>query len=348
MAASGSTRVVIAALAANGLIAAAKFTAAAWTGSAAMLSEAIHSIADTGNQALLLHGIKRSARPADARHPFGYAKELYFWAFVVAILLFSLGAGVAIYEGVAKLLHPHPVTDPLINYAVLGAAFLFEGVSTLVALREFNRRRNGVGFVTALRRSKDPALYTVLLEDLAALIGLALAFAGIAASHLLGWASGDAIASIAIGLLLGAVAAFMAIETKALIIGEAADPTQVADIRAIIAADVGRDAPLSGMGAVKTMHLGPEHVLVACPLDFHDGTTAATVEATVARLEARIRARHPEVHHLFLEARALTPSPDTATGPVATPPRPAATATVRAANHPPAHKTGGKKKKGRR
>lgn len=230
VATSGSTRVVIAALASNAAIAAAKFAAAAWTGSAAMLSEAIHSLADTANQGLLLHGLKRANRPADARHPFGYAKEVYFWAFVVAILLFSLGAGVAIYEGVDKLRNPHPVTDPLINYAVLGVAIVFEVISTVVAVREFNKGRGEQGVLAALRTSKDPALFTVLLENLAALAGLAVALAGIAASYLLAWTMGDAIASIVIGLILGYVAAFMAIETKSLLIGEAASDRLLSEI----------------------------------------------------------------------------------------------------------------------
>ena len=362
MAASGSTRVVVAALAANGLIAVAKFAAAAWTGSAAMLSEAIHSLADTANQGLLLHGMRRAARPADDRHPFGYAKELYFWAFVVAILLFSLGAGVAIYEGVDKLRHPHPVTDPLINYAILGIAIVFEVASTVVALREFNRQRGDAGLLAALRSSKDPALFTVLLENLAALAGLVVALAGIAASHLLGWPAGDAVASIVIGIILGLVAAFMSIETKGLLIGEAVSP-QVSDaITKIIRGEIGGAGPLTGMGSLKTMHLGPEHVIATAPLDFKDGLSAADVEATVARLETRIRMRFPEVRQLFLEARDTKAATGqeagatVATGPSTAPAALAASAapTPRAlpaaapkSNHP-ATKKGRRAKKGRR
>ncbi|MEQ1616563.1 MAG: cation diffusion facilitator family transporter, partial [Hyphomicrobiaceae bacterium] len=165
MAAEGSTKVVLIALACNFGIAVSKFAAAAYTGSSAMLSEAIHSLVDTSNQALLFHGIKRAARPADERHPFGYAKELYFWSFVVAILLFSLGSGVSIYEGVEKLLHPHPISNPEVNYAVLGMAIFLESISTWQALKAFNTTRNGDRALTALRRSKDPAMFTVLLED---------------------------------------------------------------------------------------------------------------------------------------------------------------------------------------
>ncbi|MFM9941446.1 MAG: cation diffusion facilitator family transporter [Hyphomicrobiaceae bacterium] len=363
MAAAGSTRVVIAALAANAAIAVAKFAAAAWTGSAAMLSEAIHSLADTANQGLLLHGIRRASRPADARHPFGYAKELYFWAFVVAILLFSLGAGVAIYEGIDKLRHPHPVTDPLINYAVLGVAIIFEVISTVVAVREFNTQRQGSGMLAALRTSKDPALFTVLLENLAAIAGLLVALTGIAASHLLGWSLGDAIASIIIGLILGLVAAFMAVETKGLLIGEAASPALVAGITALIQKEARSDGPLAGVGSVTTMHLGPDHVVVAVPLDFRDAVTASGVEATVARLEAVIRRAHPEVKNLFLEARptattdaapatvvaarAPAASAPAVTGAVqAIPARPLATAPP--TNYPPPKPGKAKKRKGRR
>lgn len=303
MAASGSTAVVLAALAGNGCIAIAKLAAAAWTGSAAMLSEAIHSIADTANQGLLLLGLKRAARPPDERHPFGYAKELYFWAFVVAILLFSLGAGVAIYEGVDKLLHPHPLGDPTVNYAVLGAAILFESGSTYVALREFNRRRGDEGALSALRTSKDPALFTVLLEDFAALAGLVVALVGIAAAHLLGWAEGDAVASIVIGLILGAVAAFMSLETKALLIGEAAAPEVVAAIRAIIGRDMREAGPVVAINELRTMHLGPEDVLVAISLDFSDDQTARDVETVTAHLDRAIKTQFPSVRHLFLEVQ---------------------------------------------
>ncbi len=362
MAAAGSTRVVVAALAANAAIAVAKFAAAAWTGSAAMLAEAIHSLADTANQGLLLHGIRRAARPPDARHPFGYAKELYFWAFVVAILLFSLGAGVAIYEGIDKLRHPHPVTDPLINYAVLGVAIVFEVISTVVAVREFDKQRQGSGILAALRTSKDPALFTVLLENLAGLAGLVVALAGIAASHRLGWSQGDAIASIAIGLILGLVAAVMAIETKGLLIGEAASPGLVAGITDVIQKATRGDGPLAGVGAVTTMHLGPEHVVAAVALEFRDAVTAATVEATVARLEVAIQRQHPEVKHLFLAARPAAKA-DAAAAPGVAAPAPAARAghttgavqTVTApsaaaprANYPPPKPGQPKKRKNRR
>ena len=217
MAAGGSTKVVVAALGFNGLIAVSKFVAATITGSAAMLSEALHSVADTANQGLLLLGMRKSRRPADTRHPFGYSKELYFWSFVVAILLFSMGAGVSIYEGVQKLIKPHPITSPIVNYVVLGVAIVFEAASTFVALREFNAQRGTMSPVAALKSSKDPALFTVVLEDLAALTGLAIALIGTLVADLGGRLAADAVASIAIGCVLAGVAAFMSRETKSLL-----------------------------------------------------------------------------------------------------------------------------------
>ncbi len=294
---------VLAALAGNGAIAVAKLFAAGWTGSAAMLSEAIHSIADTGNQALLLLGIRRSRRPADARHPFGYAKELYFWAFVVAVLLFSLGSGVALYEGIEKLQHPTPVTNPHVNYVVLGLALCFETAALLVAWREFDRRRGEDGVVEALRGSKDPALYTVLLEDMAAIAGLLVALLGLIASQVLDWPAGDAVASIVIGLILAGVAAFMAIETKALLIGEAVAPEMQLKIREIIGAEMGQEGTILAINELRTMHLGPDNVLVAASVDFRDEVLASAVEATIGRLDGAIKKRFPTVSHLFLEVQ---------------------------------------------
>jgi cation diffusion facilitator family transporter len=306
MAASGSTTVVLAALAGNGCIAVIKLVAAAWTGSAAMLSEAVHSIADTANQGLLLLGLGRARRAPDATHPFGYGMEVYFWAFVVAILLFSLGAGVAIYEGIDKLQHPHPISNPMVNFAVLGIALVFEAGSAWVALREFERHRGGERPIAALRESKDPALYTVLLEDLAAILGLLVALAGVSVSHFLGWAEGDAVASIVIGLILGGVAAFMSLETKGLLIGEAAAPEVVEAIHAIIRHEMGGDGPVTAINELRTVHLGPEHVLVAASLDFRDGETAKGVKATVGRLERLIKQRFPAVRYLFLEVQCVS------------------------------------------
>lgn len=304
MAAGGSTTVVLFALGANFGIACAKFAAAAWTGSSAMLSEAIHSLVDTSNQGLLLYGIKRSAKPADALHPFGYSRELYFWSFVVAVLLFSLGAGVALYEGVEKLLHPHPITDPHINYIVLGIAIALEGLSTFKALEEFNKRRGRTAAITALRSSKDPALFTVVLEDLAALTGLMIALAGVMAAHLLGIEQADGIASIAIGIILAMVAAFMCIEIKPLLVGEAADADVQAGLYGIFAARTGDKLPLKRVNEVRTMHLGAEDILLAASVELNPGQSAEQVMAATAEIEETIQNTYPAVRRVFIEVQS--------------------------------------------
>ncbi len=356
MSAGGSTGVVLVALGCNLGIAAAKFAAAAWTGSSAMLSEAIHSLVDTCNQALLLVGLKRAERPADDKHPFGYAREIYFWSFIVAILLFSLGAGVSMYEGVEKLLHPHPITDVKINYIVLGIAILLEGVSTWKAVSEFNTRRNGQGMLRALRSSKDPALFTVVLEDLAALSGLVVALAGIIAASEFGFPQGDGVASVIIGLILAAVAAFMSIEIQGLIIGEAASPEVVAGLRGIVGKELGAPGegkPIKAINEVRTIHLGPDDVLVAASVDFHDGESARTVEATTARIERAVRAKYPEVKRLYVEVVSahdhaeLLPPGETKPQAVAAEPKPAnpAPPSHAAASRPPQHGKKGKHKR---
>jgi len=304
MSVGGSTTVVVVALACNLGIAAAKFVAAAWSGSSAMLSEAIHSLVDTSNQALLLLGIKRSLQPADERHPFGYGMELYFWSFIVAIILFSLGAGVAIYEGVDKLLHPHPIQHANILYIVLGVALVLESISLFQCMREFNARRGQLPWMTALRTSKDPSLYMVLLEDCAALAGLTIAFFGVLAADQLGIEMADGVASIVIGVLLAMVAVFMSIETKALLIGESVEPGVLAGIRAIIAAETGKGKPIVEINSIKTMHLGPDDILVVASADFEDGQPASAVEATNARLELAIKSAYPAVRQLCLEVRS--------------------------------------------
>jgi cation diffusion facilitator family transporter len=300
MAAEGSTKVVIAAFIGNGLIAVTKIVAAALTGSSAMFSEAVHSLVDTGNQALLLYGIQRSRRPADARHPFGYGRELYFWAFVVAILLFSGGAGVSIYEGIHKILDPQPVTDAYLNYIVLGLAMVFEGAAFFFALREFNRVKGGRGYLAAVRVSKDPALFTVLLEDTAALLGLVIAFVGITLAQVLGLPVLDGVASVAIGLVLAASAVLLAYETKGLLIGEAAKPEVVARLRRIVGAEHGVDR----INEILTMHMGPRDVLLNLSLDFRSSLTSDQVEAEVTRLERQIKAAFPEITRVFIEAEA--------------------------------------------
>ena len=298
--ASGSKRVIYAALVGNGLIAVTKFAAAALTGSSAMLSEGIHSLVDTGNQGLLLHGMARSKRPPDSRHPFGHGKEVYFWSFVVAMLIFGLGAGISLYEGIEALRHPEPIENPVINYVVLGLAFAFEAVAWGIALREFNRIRGDTGWVDAVRREKDPTVFVVLFEDTAAMLGLLVAFAGILAAQLTGNPRWDGAASVAIAGILAATATWLAFETKALLIGESARDRTVREIREL----AGEHAGIAHVNEVLTMHVGPEYVLVNLSVDFHDGIDSSEVEVSIARLDRSIKQRFPRVRRIFVEAEA--------------------------------------------
>ncbi len=305
MAASGSTTVIYIAMGANIGIACAKFLASAWTGSSAMLSEAIHSLVDSSNQVLLLVGITRAQKKADAKHPFGYSKELYFWSFIVAIMLFSLGAGVSIYEGIDKFYHPHPIKYPEIIYIVLGIAIGMEGFSTYKALAEFRKTHTNKKFVTALQKSKDPALFAIVLEDIAAMVGLFTALIGVLVADKLGYLPADAIASIAIGMVLASVAVFMAIEIKSLIIGEAADPEVQRGLFDIISNESGDHGPILAINEIRSMHLGPTDILVAASVDFRDGISAEDVEATTHRIERAIKEKYPAVRQLFIEVQSI-------------------------------------------
>jgi len=303
--AGGSKAVILIALGCNLGIAVAKFVAAAWTLSSAMLSEAIHSLVDTANQGLLLLGITRAKRPPDEQHPFGYSREIYFWSFIVAMVLFSLGAGVAIYEGINKILEPHPLQNVNVLYAVLGVAIALEGYSLLKALREFKARpESRHGFLEALRRSKDPSLFAIVLEDIAAMLGLMIALAGTLVADFGGFEMADGIASILIGFVLAGVAAFMSVEIKSLIVGEAASRVVQAGLREIIASETGATKPIRKINEIRTMHLGPHDVLVTASVDFHDGASAKTVEAVTAILQNAIKSRFPDVRHLFIEVQA--------------------------------------------
>ena len=250
---SSSKWVVIAAMIGNGLIAISKIIASAITGSSAMLSEAVHSIVDTGNQGLLLWGIKRSSKPADERHPFGYGMELYFWTFVVAILIFAIGAGVSLYEGFSKLNQPKEVKHIYINYIVLGFAVIFEGFAWIIAFREFRKRKGKLGYLKAMQVSKDPTVFTVLFEDSAAMLGLIAAFVGLLLTQWSGNPVYDALASIVIGLILSFTAMLLAYESKGLLIGEAASREVVASIHEIVS---GKPEVLS-INEILTMHMGP-------------------------------------------------------------------------------------------
>jgi cation diffusion facilitator family transporter len=290
-----NSRVLIIALAANVAIAVAKFVAAAITGSSAMLTEGVHSLVDSSNQLLLMYGHKRAAKPADAEHPGGYGRELYFWSFIVALLVFALGAGVSVYEGVIHFLRPEPAVSPWIAYGVLAVAFILEGGSTLAAFREFNRKRGGKSWWDALVSTKDATTVIVLLENGAAMAGLAIAALGLAVSKLTGDPRYDGVASIIIGLLLGMVAMFLAREAKGLLIGEAADPKLIASIRQ----NVSR-AGVVGVGEIMTLHNAPEQIVAAINVDFDNRLGASDVERIVAEIEQSLRAEFPSIYRVYV------------------------------------------------
>lgn len=300
MASHESRTVIFAALGGNLLIAVTKFGAAAYTGSSAMLSEAIHSVVDTGNQGLLLLGIKRSQRPPDDAHPFGYGMEIYFWTFVVAIMIFAVGAGISMYEGIQKLLEPHPVGNVMVNYIVLGFAVLFEGIAWTVAFRTFRKSQGNGPFFRAIRQSKDPTVFTVLFEDTAAMLGLIAAFLGIYFAQLLEIPELDGVASIVIGLILGATAVLLAIETKGLLIGESANRETVRGISQLMDGD----PRISKVNEVLTMHFGPNEILVNVSLDFEDRLSAAEVEGAISYFETEIKKAYPQVARIFIEAQS--------------------------------------------
>jgi len=301
MSSHASKKVIFAALAGNFLIAISKSAAAFYTNSSAMLSEAIHSFVDCGNQGLLLYGMKKAARPADKSHPFGYGMELYFWTFVVAILIFAVGAGISLYEGITKVMDPHPVTDIHINYIVLGAAIIFEGYSWSVAYIEFMKSKAHPEIMKSVRESKDPTIFTVLFEDTAAMLGLIIALLGLYIGDSLGIAEMDGIASILIGVVLAATAILLAYECKGLLIGEAADEATIDNIENIAQSY----AEIDAVNEVLTMHMGPRDILLNLSLDFKNDLLANVVEQTVSKMEKEIKIAHPEVKRIFIEAQEI-------------------------------------------
>lgn len=300
MAAGSSKTVIYAALIGNGLIAITKFIAAGFTGSAAMLSEAVHSVVDTGNQVLLLYGLKRSSRPADDAHPFGYGMELYFWAFVVAILIFAGGAGISAYHGVEKILHPEPIQSVYVNYIVLGLAMVFEAFAWWVAFKAFRASKGELGYIEAVRRSKDPALFTVLFEDSAAMLGLIVAFVGIALGQWLDMPILDGVASVLIGVVLAVTAALLAYEAKGLLIGEGVDP----EVRAGVLTLLKQQPDILRVNELRSMHLGPNEVLLTISVDFTGGLSADQVEAAISTMEQQIKGSYPDIKRLFIEAQS--------------------------------------------
>ena len=297
--ATGSPRTLIIALAANVGIAVAKFVAAGITGSSAMLTEGVHSLVDSTNQVLLLYGRKRAQRPADAQHPFGYGRELYFWSFVVAILVFALGAGVSIYEGVLHILEPEPATDPIIAFAVLAIAFALEGWSTLAALADFNRARTG-SIWQEIRSTKDAPTLVVLLENSGALAGLAIAAVGLTLSLITRNPFWDGLASVLIGAILAVLAVLLLYEAKSLLIGESAHPRLIAAIRDCAAAHHG----IVAVHDVMTLHSAPDMVTAIISADFDDAITAREVEGIVAEIERQVAAGFPIVARVFVRPQA--------------------------------------------
>ncbi|HVJ32595.1 MAG TPA: cation diffusion facilitator family transporter [Terriglobia bacterium] len=291
-----SKAAIYAALAGNLAIAISKFAAALWSGSGAMLGEAIHSSVDTGNQILLLYGYRRASRPPDGRHPFGYGMEFYFWAFIVAILIFAFGGALTIYEGVMRLQHPVELIDPWVNFLVLGLAFIFELLPFLAAWRQFNRTEGAASPLTALLRSKDPGIFAVLMEDGAAVIGLIIAAMGLGLTLFTGTSLYDAGASIIIGLLLIGAAVILASETRSLLIGESASPRTLRRIRHILS----QDDRVDGVGDLLTMHFGPDDVLLALSVDFRDDMSTGELENAIEEITAGLKNKIPRLQRIFL------------------------------------------------
>lgn len=312
--AGGSKKVIYAALIGNSLIAVTKFVAAGISGSSAMLSEGIHSLVDTGNQVLLLLGLAKAKKPADERFPFGHGKEVYFWSFVVAIMIFAVGAGISIYEGIHHILHPGELGDPTINYVVLALAMAFEGVAWWMAYKEFNAIRGKRNFFQAVKRSKDPTVFVVLFEDTAAMLGLVVAFLGVLLGQITGNPYFDGGASVLIGVILAGTAIWLAWETKSLLIGEAAEPHLIKKVREL--ADELDE--VDAVHEVLTLHMGPQFVVVNMSADFRDDVPAGRLEEVIATLDAKVREYDDRVKRFFLEAEASKPdreeSPEATSG----------------------------------
>ncbi len=300
MSSSSSKMVIYAALIGNALVACAKFIAAGISGSSAMLSEGIHSVVDTGNQGLLLYGLARSKKPADEDFPFGYGKEVYFWSFVVAILIFSLGAGISIYEGIHHISHPAVLSDPTINYIVLSLALLFEGAAWYFAWRQFQKGMGRRSFMESVKREKDPSTFLVLFEDSAAMLGLLIALFGIMLSQYTGNMVYDGAASILIGIILAGTAWWLALETKGLLIGESAN----SEVNQLIKRLTRKQDGVEHVNEVLTLHMGPEYILVTISVDFRNDINANEMEKTIVRLDQLIKSKLENVKRVYVEAEA--------------------------------------------
>lgn len=300
---AGDSKIAIyGAIVANTLIAVCKFTAAAFTGSSAMVSEGVHSLVDTSNGFLLLYGIKKSKKPADDEHPFGYGNEIYFWSFVVAVLIFGFGGGVAIYKGIVNILHPVAHDGNVyVNYIVLFLASCFEGTALYFAMREFNKSRGDLGIIKALKKSKDSATAAIIIEDSAALMGLIVAFLGVFLSDVLHNPIFDGFASLLIGILLSLVAVFLAYESKQLLVGEGLSKDDREDIRSILT----KNDAIEDFGRIKSLYFGPKSVLLALDVNFVDGLTTDNLEEVVSGLENEIQTSKPFIDKIYIESKAL-------------------------------------------
>ena len=307
---SKSKIAIYAAIAGNMAIAVTKFVAAAFTGSSAMLSEAIHSVVDTGNGWLMLLGVRKSRKPPDADHPFGHGHELYFWTLIVAVLIFAVGGGMSVYEGIQHILHPRTPENLVWSYGVLGMAVLFEGTTWLLGWKAFSAERGGKGVLEAIHETKDPSTFTVLLEDTAALLGLVFAFVGIFLGSRLDMPYLDGVASVLIGLLLCGVAVLMVYESKGLLIGEGLDRSSLKSISALVKADPG----VEWVGHLHTMYLGPHEVLLTIELRFHSHISSLEVRQAARRLRETIQSQHPDVSRIFFGAEALSEEGDLSLG----------------------------------
>lgn len=301
MSSEGSTKAILAALTANAGIAVAKFVGFAVTGSSSMLAEAVHSVADTSNQGLLLLGQRSARKKADRLHPFGYGRSRYFYSFVVALVIFSLGSVFAIYEGVEKLLHPHELESPIVAVIILLVAIALEGYSFTTAMRESRPLKGRASWWRFIRTSRNPELPVVLLEDTGALLGLLFALVGVGLATITGDAVWDGAGTLAIGVLLGAIAILLIVEMQSLLIGEGATPDQEA---AIVEALSGQDG-IEGVIHFKTQYLGPEEMLLAAKIAIPPGVDAATVAATIDAAEARVREAVPVARVVYLEPDIL-------------------------------------------
>lgn len=293
----GTKGVVYAALIGNLLVALTKAAAGMWTGSSAMQSEAIHSFVDTGNEVLLLYGMRRAAKRADPQHPLGYGRELYFWSFIVALLVFAVGAGVSFYQGVAHLRKPELIDHPLVNYLVLAFAFVFEGISWLISLRQFKASKGSQGYYEAAERSKDPPSFMVFFEDSAALLGIAIAAIGTFMASTGGMPMFDGLASIGIGIVLAGVAILLARESKSLLIGEPADRKLADSIVRIAAAE----PCVASVNGVLTVQLAPDQIVAALSIEFADDLPVTQVEQRITNMEEQLRAAHPELITIFVK-----------------------------------------------